>query len=56
MEVVKVLKVQDIMEENVPYATVPGTREEVLSIMRESGTTFLPVVKKGRIGAHKGLR
>ncbi len=47
MEVVKVLKVQDIMEENVPYATVPGTREEVLSIMRESGTTFLPVVKKG---------
>ncbi|MEX2704860.1 MAG: CBS domain-containing protein [Candidatus Freyrarchaeum guaymaensis] len=43
----KVLKVQDIMEENVPYATVPGTREEVLSIMRESGTTFLPVVKKG---------
>lgn len=47
MEVVKVLKVQDIMEENVPYATVPGTREEVLSIMRESGTMFLPVVKKG---------
>nr|MDO8076910.1 CBS domain-containing protein [Candidatus Freyarchaeota archaeon] len=41
------MKVQDIMEENVPYATVPGTREEVLSIMRESGTMFLPVVKKG---------
>ncbi len=42
------MKVQDIMEEKVPYVTVPGTREDVLSVMRESGKTFLPVVKKGK--------
>ncbi len=36
------------MEEKVPYVTVPGTRDDALSVMRESGKTFLPVVKKGK--------
>nr|MDO8080789.1 CBS domain-containing protein [Candidatus Freyarchaeota archaeon] len=43
------MKVQDIIEEKVPYVTVPGTREDVLHVMRESGITFLPVVKKGKM-------
>jgi CBS domain-containing protein len=43
------LKVQDILEERVPYVTVPGTRDEVLKVMRESGITFIPVVKKGKM-------
>lgn len=36
------------MEEKVPYVTVPGTRDDVLGIMRESEKTFFPVVKKGK--------
>lgn len=43
------MKVQDILEERVPYVTVPGTRDEVLKVMRESGITFIPVVKKGKM-------
>lgn len=43
------MKVQDIIEEKVPYVTVPGTREDVLKVMGESGITFLPVVKKGKM-------
>jgi len=45
----KILKVQDIMEDKVPYVTVPGTRDEVLSVMRETKKTYLPVVKKGKM-------
>lgn len=41
------MKVQDIMEEKIPYVTVPGTRDDALHVMRESGKSFLPVVKKG---------
>ncbi|MEM3586461.1 MAG: CBS domain-containing protein [Candidatus Jordarchaeaceae archaeon] len=43
------MKVQDILEERVPYVTVPGTRDEVLKVMRENKITFLPVVKKGKM-------
>lgn len=48
-EVAKILKIKDILEGKVPYVTVPGTRDEVLKVMRESGVTFLPVVKKGKM-------
>lgn len=43
------MKVQDILDERIPYVTVPGTRDDVLKVMRESGITFLPVVKKGKM-------
>ncbi|MEM2144209.1 MAG: CBS domain-containing protein [Candidatus Jordarchaeaceae archaeon] len=49
LEVAKILKIKDILEGKVPYVTVPGTRDEVLKVMRESGVTFLPVVKKGKM-------
>lgn len=49
LEVAKILKIKDILEGKVPYVTVPGTRDEVLKVMRERGVTFLPVVKKGKM-------
>ncbi|MEM4699382.1 MAG: CBS domain-containing protein [Candidatus Nezhaarchaeales archaeon] len=41
------LKVKDLMVINVVYATVPGSRQEVLRLMKEKGVSGMPVVKKG---------
>jgi len=40
------LKVKDLMTVDVVYATVPGSRRDVLKLMRERGVTGMPVVKK----------
>lgn len=41
------LKVKDLMVTNVICATVPGSRQEVLRLMKEKGVSGMPVVKKG---------
>ncbi len=40
------LKVRDLMTTDVVCATVPGSRRDVLRLMREKGVTGMPVVKK----------
>lgn len=40
------LKVRNLMTTDVVCATVPGSRRDVLKLMRERGVTGLPVVKK----------
>jgi len=40
------LKVRDLMTTEVVCATVPGSRRDVLRLMREKGVTGMPVVKK----------
>ncbi len=41
------MKVKDILGKNVIYASVPGTRDEILELMRKHGVNVVPVVKKG---------
>jgi CBS domain-containing protein len=41
------LKVRDLMTTDVVYATVPGSRRDVLRLMRERRVMGVPVVKKG---------
>ncbi|RLF11159.1 MAG: inosine-5-monophosphate dehydrogenase [Thermoprotei archaeon] len=43
----KELKVEDLMTTDVVYVEVPGSRRDVLKLMRERGVTGMPVVKKG---------
>lgn len=41
------LKVKDLMTTDVVYVEVPGSRRDVLRLMKEKGVTGMPVVKKG---------
>ena len=41
------MKVSECMRSNVPYLTVPGTREDVLQLMTETQASGFPVCKKG---------
>jgi CBS domain-containing protein len=44
---VETLNVKDCMQAEVVFATVPGTREDVLAIMAEQQINSFPVCKKG---------
>lgn len=41
------MKVKEIVNRDFVYATVPGTRDEVLELMRKRNVNVVPVVKKG---------
>jgi len=41
------LKVKEILGKSIVYASVPGTRDEVLELMRRHGVKVVPIVKKG---------
>lgn len=41
------MKVKEILNRDFVYATVPGTRDEVLELMRRRNVNVVPVVKKG---------
>lgn len=41
------MKVRDVMNQNVIYAEVPGSREQVLNMLKEKKISGMPVVKKG---------
>lgn len=41
------LKVRDLMVTDVVYVTAPGSRQDVLRLMKERGVSGMPVVKKG---------
>lgn len=41
------MRVEKVMTEEVEFVEVPGTREEVLERIRDTGRTGFPVVKKG---------
>lgn len=41
------MKVKDILSKDFVYASVPGTRDNVLELMRKHGVNVVPVVKKG---------
>ncbi len=41
------MKVKEILNREVVYASVPGTRDEVLELMRKHGVDVVPIVKKG---------
>ncbi|MGA2573815.1 MAG: CBS domain-containing protein [Candidatus Methanomethylicaceae archaeon] len=41
------MKVRDVMNQNVIYAEVPGSREQVLNMLKERKISGMPVVKKG---------
>lgn len=41
------MKVSDLMNPNVMYAEVPGSREQVLKVLQEKKISGMPVVKKG---------
>lgn len=45
----KQITVRDIMVEDVAYATVPGTRGEILEICKERHISGVPVLKEGKV-------
>lgn len=45
----KILNVEDIMIKDVACATLPGTRDDVLNILRDKKVSAVPVTKNGKI-------
>lgn len=43
------IAVKNIMTKNVAYAEVPGSRDDVLKIMKKKGVSGVPVVKGGKL-------
>ncbi|MCS7121254.1 MAG: CBS domain-containing protein [Archaeoglobaceae archaeon] len=43
------MKASEIMNPNVKFATLPGTRERVLQLFKEHGISAVPVVKDGKV-------
>ena len=43
------IKIRDIMTKDVTHATVPGSRDDVLTIFKEKQVSGVPVVKGGRL-------
>jgi CBS domain-containing protein len=43
------LKVMDIMRTDVAYATLPGSRDEVHSLLKEKRVSGVPVLKDGKV-------
>jgi CBS domain-containing protein len=43
------LKVKDVMIRDVAYATLPGSRDEILEILKEKHVSGVPVVKGGEL-------
>ena len=47
--VFEIPKVEDIMVKNVVIATLPGSRDEVLSILKDKHVSGVPVLKDGKV-------
>ena len=47
--VINIPKVEDVMNKEVVYATLPGTRDEVLNILKNKKISAVPVMKKGKV-------
>jgi len=43
----EIMRIKDIMSEEIHYIQVPGNRGNALELMRENNVSGLPVVKKG---------
>ncbi|ADI73042.1 CBS domain containing protein [Methanohalobium evestigatum Z-7303] len=42
-------KIRDIMIKDVAYATIPGSREEVLEILKDKQVSGVPVIKENKV-------
>ena len=47
--VINIPKVEDVMNKEVVYATLPGTRDEVLNILKNKKISAVPVMKEGKV-------
>ncbi|WP_406670893.1 CBS domain-containing protein [Methanolobus sp. ZRKC4] len=45
----KNIKVSEIMKTNVAYATLPGSRDEVHTLLKDKKVSGVPVLKDGKI-------
>ncbi len=45
----KNIKVSDIMRDNVAYATLPGSRDEVHTLLKDQKVSGVPVLKDGKV-------
>ncbi len=45
----KNIKVSDIMQTNVAYATIPGSRDEVYTLLKDKKVSGMPVLKDGKV-------
>lgn len=45
----KNIKVSDIMKTNVAYATIPGSRDEVYTLLKDKKVSGMPVLKDGKV-------